>query len=137
VLDSLQRLRALHKRQQELWHTYRELEYSAPFIHHLVRALLTCPQSVHAAWIFACESARCIPQAAEGLVRMHTEVCEGLRMQAEVPDASRVFVDVGLGFSVECEGEDVRRIAQLRQAAAMVLPAFCSYAACAHTACTC
>ena len=41
-------------------------------------------------------------------------------MQAEVPDTSRVFVDVGLGFKVECSIEDGLRISGLRQAAAQV-----------------
>lgn len=41
-------------------------------------------------------------------------------MQAEVPNTSRVFVDVGLGFKVECSMEDGLRIAGLRQAAAQV-----------------
>ena len=41
-------------------------------------------------------------------------------MQAKIPDTSRVFVDVGLGFKVECSIEDGLRIAQLRKAAAQV-----------------
>jgi prefoldin subunit 5 len=53
-------------------------------------------------------------------LRANLLVGGGVTMEAMIPDASSMFVDVGLGFSVECCLEDALRIAKMRQAAAQV-----------------
>ncbi|CAL8468560.1 g8100 [Coccomyxa elongata] len=57
-------------------------------------------------------------QGTPSSLQTHISVGGGVMMQTEVPDTSRVFVDVGLGFKVECSIEDGLRISGLRQAAA-------------------
>ena len=47
-------------------------------------------------------------------------VCPGVHMQAEILDTDKLYVEVGLGFRVECAYADALRIAQLRQADAQV-----------------
>lgn len=39
----------------------------------------------------------------------------GVSMQAEVENLSRIFVDVGLGFHVECDLDEARTVAQRRE----------------------
>jgi len=39
----------------------------------------------------------------------------GVFCQAHVPDASRIFISIGLGFHVECTLEEAPRIIKLRQ----------------------
>lgn len=39
----------------------------------------------------------------------------GVSMEAEVEDPSRLFVDVGLGFHVECNLDEAKSIAQSRE----------------------
>ncbi|BDA43466.1 probable protein UXT homolog [Coccomyxa sp. Obi] len=89
LLAGLQELKAVHDRHQDVLNTYKDLETTLRELQGTLSSLQT-----------------------------HISVGGGVMMQAEVPDTSRVFVDVGLGFKVECSKEDGLRIAGLRQAAA-------------------
>lgn len=124
TLDTLQRLRDLHQRQQDVYRTYRDLEDSAPYVQPTVDLPVTfCLPPQASAWLAGnhmLDMHGTDLQAETGPVRAHIEVCGGIGMLAEIPSTSRICVDVGLGFSVECEPEDVMRIARLRQAAAQV-----------------
>ena len=48
-------------------------------------------------------------------LRTRVELGSGGYMQAVVPDADKVYVNVGLGFHVECSWDDAIRIAELRK----------------------
>lgn len=48
-------------------------------------------------------------------LRTRVELGSGVYMQAVVPDADKVYVNVGLGFHVECSWDDALRIAELKK----------------------
>ncbi|CAD7705199.1 unnamed protein product [Ostreobium quekettii] len=50
-------------------------------------------------------------------LRTRVELGSGVYMQALAPDADMVYVNVGLGFHVECSWEDAERIAALKKEA--------------------
>ncbi|CAD7698356.1 unnamed protein product [Ostreobium quekettii] len=50
-------------------------------------------------------------------LRTRVDLGSGTYAQAVAPDAEKVFVNVGLGFHVECEWQDAERIAQLKREA--------------------
>ena len=61
-------------------------------------------------------------------LRVHTELGAGVLVEAEVPDTSRLYVDVGLGFHVELQRAEALQVATERQAIAQVC---CGSAGCA------
>ena len=69
----------------------------------------------------------CASQGAACL-RVHTELGAGVLVEAEVPDTSRLYVDVGLGFHVELQRAEALQVAAERQALAQVC---CNLAGCA------
>ncbi|KAK9914905.1 hypothetical protein WJX75_002144 [Coccomyxa subellipsoidea] len=97
LLAGLEQLRKVHEIQREILDTYQDLEISLKELQGQASPLLT-----------------------------HVSVGADIMMQAKIPDTSRVFVDVGLGFKVECSIEDGLRIAQLRKAAAQEHMNFCA-----------
>ncbi len=125
LLAGLQELKVVHDRHQDVLNTYKDLEntlrelqvrgsfcYCTADTFNIivyVDCLRGCSQSLRLTW-----------QGTPSSLQTHISVGGGVMMQAEVHDTSRVFVDVGLGFKVECSIEDGLRISGLRQAAAQV-----------------
>lgn len=58
-------------------------------------------------------------QGAESL-RTHTELGAGVFLQAEVPNTSRIYVDIGLGFHAELLLAEALQVAAQRKAVAQV-----------------
>ena len=117
--QQLQLLQATHNRLNELCSTFSELE-------HLLPLMLRKVMSFADSWgmLYGAQSLqhlqRTVLQGGDGPASTSVEVCPGVHMQAEILHTDKLFVDVGLGFSVECAYEDAVRIAQLRQAHAQV-----------------
>ena len=53
----------------------------------------------------------CNPQDGVKELRLLKDIGCGVRMQAEVPDTSRVYIGVGLGFYVEATLDEATKIA--------------------------
>lgn len=61
-----------------------------------------------------------VVQEADSGVKTQIVVGGGVSLEADITDASKIYVDIGLGFNVECPYDDALRIAKMRQAAAQV-----------------
>ncbi|KAK9844209.1 hypothetical protein WJX81_008113 [Elliptochloris bilobata] len=94
----------------------------------LNRRLLSDLEKAHAQRRLAEEQLGRYTELAEGVralevqgattFRTHTELGAGVLVEAEVPDASRVFVDVGLGFHVELRWAEALQVAAQRKSLA-------------------
>ncbi len=60
------------------------------------------------------------PQEGQKELKTLVEIGSGVYCQARVPDTSRIFMSVGLGFQVECTLEEAVEVAERRRAALLV-----------------